>query len=166
MLSIIAAMSENRVIGRNGTLPWHLPADLAHFKQLTLGHAMIMGRKTFDSIGKPLPGRTSIVLTRAGSIHVPGVITAGSFDLAIKAAQGDDEIFVIGGSEVFAGALPIADRLYLTIVHTVIADGDVYFPSFDEKAWTLLEERHVPADERNAHAMTFRNYEMQRSLVV
>lgn len=156
MLSIIAAMSENRVIGRGGRLPWHLPADLAHFKSLTMGHAMIMGRKTYDSIGRPLPGRTSIVLSRSRAIEAPGVITARSLNDAIAAAAGGAEVFVIGGSEVFAAALPMADRLHLTIVHTTIPDGDVFFPSFDDRRWSLDSERYVPADADNAFAMTMR----------
>jgi dihydrofolate reductase len=159
MLSIIAAMSEDRVIGRNGTLPWHLPADLKHFKELTLGHAIIMGRRTFESIGKPLPGRTSIVLSHKESLGVPGVLTARSIEEAVELAPGDAEVFVIGGHEVFQSALPTADRMYITLVHTAVPDGDVHFPPFDEADWTLVDERHVPADEKNAHAMTFRMYE-------
>ncbi len=162
MLSIIVAMSEDGVIGRGGELPWHLPADLQHFKSLTMGHAMIMGRKTFDSIGRALPGRTSIVLTRRGEIRVPGVLTARSLNEALDLTPGDAEVFVIGGGELFAQALPRADRLYVTIVHTRIPDGDTYFPQVDLATWQLVIERHRQADDENAHAMTFRMYERLR----
>jgi len=162
MLSIIVAMSEDRVIGRHGTLPWHLPADLKRFKALTMGHAIIMGRKTFESIGKPLPGRTSIVLSRSMTLRVEGARTAHDLEEAISHAPNDAEVFIIGGSEVFAAALPMADRMYLTLVHTTIPDGDVYFPPFDDSEWNLVHEEPVAADEKNAHAMTFRTYEKRQ----
>jgi dihydrofolate reductase len=159
MLSIIVAMSEDRVIGRNGKLPWHLPIDLKHFKSLTMGHAIIMGRKTFESIGKPLPGRTTIVLSRGNEIKNPEVLTARSIGEAVDLAPGDAEVFVIGGSEVFREALERADRIYLTLVHTTVPDGDAFFPEFNERDWHLVSEREVSANAENAHGMTFRVYE-------
>ena len=159
MLSIIAAMSEDRVIGKNGKLPWHLPADLKYFKSLTLGHAVIMGRKTYESIGKPLPQRKSIVLSRTQDIANGHMTTARDLDEAIDLVPGDAEVFVIGGSEVFRQALPRADRMYITVVHTTVPGGDAFFPHFDENDWKLASERRLPADEKNEHAMTFRMYE-------
>ncbi|OGU11524.1 MAG: dihydrofolate reductase [Geobacteraceae bacterium GWC2_58_44] len=126
IISLMAAMSENRVIGRQGKLPWHIPADLARFKSITMGHAVLMGRRTFESIGRPLPGRRSIVLTRTRR-EIEGCEVAPSLQEAIAAAEGDEEIFIIGGSEVFREALPLCQRIYLTIVHGSY-QGDVYFP--------------------------------------
>jgi dihydrofolate reductase len=133
-LSIIVAMARNRTIGINNTLPWRCPEDLKHFKSLTMGHHMIMGRKTFDSIGKPLPGRTTVVVTRNPDLKIEGCIVTHSLDQAIAACAGDDEIFVVGGAELYAQALPLADRLYLTEVQQNV-DGDAHFPLFDPKQW-------------------------------
>ena len=127
-------MAKNRVIGINNTLPWHLPADLKHFKTLTMGHHIVMGRKTYDSIGKPLPGRTSVVVTHNHDLKIAGCVMAHSLNEAIAACAGDNEIFVIGGAQLFASALPLADRLYLTEIQHPIA-GDVFFPEFDKSAW-------------------------------
>src|SRR5688572_24314058 len=137
-ISLIVAMAENRVIGRNNQLPWHLPADLKHFKSLTTGHSVIMGRKTFESMGKPLPNRRNIVITRQANFRADGVDTAHSLEEAISLAKGDAEIFVIGGAEVFRDALNGADRLYLTLIHATI-EGDVFFPEVDWSEWTLIE---------------------------
>ena len=141
-VSLILAMSENRVIGRDGGLPWHLPKDLKRFKQLTLGHVLIMGRKTYESIPKrPLPKRRSIVLSRDPDCRPEGVEVARSLEEAFELAGGED-VFVIGGAGVFAATAPSADRLYLTLVHTEI-DGDVVLPELDEGSWRLLsDERH------------------------
>ncbi|HUX89065.1 MAG TPA: dihydrofolate reductase [Gallionellaceae bacterium] len=133
-LSIIVAMARNRTIGINNTLPWRCPEDLKHFKTLTMGHHMIMGRKTFDSIGKPLPGRTTVVVTRNPELKIEGCIVTHSLDEAIAACAGDDEIFVVGGAELYAQALPLADRLYLTEVQQDV-DGDAHFPLLDLKQW-------------------------------
>ena len=163
MLSVIVAMSENRLIGRGGDLPWHLSADLKRFRRLTTGHAIIMGRKTYESIGRPLPERRSIVITRQADYRARGVETAGSLDAALALAaagsvagdnvagdnvSGGREAFVIGGAEVFREALPRAGRLYLTLVHAEL-EGDVYLPRFDTGAWTLASEERHAADERN-----------------
>ena len=163
IVSLIAAMSENRVIGRAGKLPWHLPADLRRFKRLTTGCTVIMGRKTFESIDeKPLPGRRNIVVSRRAGYAPAGVEVATAVEAALEAAGasagGADVVYVVGGGEIYRVALPLADRLDLTIVHTT-AEGDATFPAFDESQWRLtLDERH-DADERHAHAYSFRVYE-------
>jgi len=154
-LSLIVAMSDNRVIGREGGLPWHLSADLRRFKRLTMGHYLLMGRKTFESIGRPLPGRTSVVITRQSDYQVPeGVLLARSLDEALQMVRNEDEVFVIGGGEIYEQTLPLAGRLYVTHVHAVV-DGDTYFPPFDQDAWQVVEQsRHEP-DEKNAYPYSF-----------
>lgn len=126
IISMVAAMSENRAIGRGGKLPWNIPADLARFKALTTGHVVVMGRKTYESIGHPLPGRTNIVLSREKTA-ITGCLVAASFQEAFELAAGEEEIFVIGGGELFREALPLAHRVYLTIVHCDY-QGDTFFP--------------------------------------
>ncbi len=133
-LSILVAMAQNRTIGINNTLPWHIPEDLKRFKALTMGHHMIMGRKTFDSIGKPLPGRTTVIVTRNRELKIAGCVIAHTLEEAIAACAGDDEIFIIGGAELFSSALLLADRLYLTEIKQDV-DGDVFFPTFDKSMW-------------------------------
>lgn len=156
-LSILVALAKNRVIGCEGELPWRLPDELKHLKRLTMGHHLIMGRKTWDSIGRPLPGRTSIVISRGlnESPH-PEALLARSLDEAIELANkaGDSEAFVFGGEAIYALALPIADRLHLTRV-AVAPEGDAFFPEFDEAEWTRVEETPHAADERHAHAFVF-----------
>lgn len=147
-------MSRNGVIGRNNTLPWHLPADLRHFKALTLGKPVLMGRRTFDSIGKPLPGRVNIVLTRDSAWQVPGVLTAHSLAQAFAQAEGAVEIAGIGGAEVFSLLMPLATRIYLTRVQAEI-EGDTYFPPLEPGRWKEVERQWQPADERNTYDMEF-----------
>ena len=157
-VSLIAAMAENRVIGVNNTLPWRLPADLKHFRRLTTGHHVIMGRRNYESIGKPLPDRTNIVVTRNPSYCAPGCLVKHSFEDALASAQNDPEVFVIGGAEIYRQALEHADRMYLTLVHAHIP-GDTYFPPFDQSHWQeVSRERHEP-DEKNPHACTFLVYD-------
>lgn len=151
-------MAENRVIGRDNTLPWHLPADFKRFKALTTGHTLIMGRKTFDSIGKALPGRRTIVLTRARDWQKAGVDVVHDLETAIRRAGTDPEVFVAGGADIYRQALPRADRIYLTVVHAEVP-GDTQFPEIDPHAWTLVAEEHHPSDDRNAFSFTFRRYE-------
>lgn len=158
LLSIIVAMDESGVIGKNNGLPWHLPADLRHFKQITMGKPVLMGRKTFESIGKPLPGREFIVLTRDKSFAVAGCRVVQTLDEGIEAAADKPELVVIGGAEIFALALPLVSRIYLTRVHARV-DGDTYFPAFDRREWLAVSEQEYPADERNAHALTFMTLE-------
>ena len=161
MLSIIVAMSENYVIGRAGAMPWHLPADLKRFKALTTGHAIIMGRKTWDSIGRPLPERTSIVLTRDPAFAADGAIVVPDLDQALDAAGDDDEPFIIGGGEIYRMALERAERLYLTCVHATLS-GDTFFPNFSEQDWSLVSDERHAADEKHAYAFSFRVYERVR----
>jgi len=161
-LSIVAALSENRVIGRGAEIPWRLRDEQQAVKKLTMGHCLVMGRKTWDSIGRPLPGRTSIVITRDPSFAVDfeEVVVVRDFDAAVAAAResGDDEAFVFGGAAIYGLALPRADVLYLTRVHATI-EGDTFFPEFDEAAWKLVGEERHEADARNEHAFTIQRYE-------
>ncbi len=157
-LSIIVAMSKNNVIGRGGELPWRLSADLQRFKRLTMGHPIIMGRKTFDSIGRPLPGRTSIVITRQANYRNVGVLIARSLPEAIRLAGDTDEVFVIGGGEIYSQALPLADRLYMTVVDEN-TDGDTHFPNWDPGQWRFVEETSHPADAKNLYSMHFRVFD-------
>ncbi|MDD5329253.1 MAG: dihydrofolate reductase [Sulfuricella sp.] len=143
-LSIISAMANNRVIGIDNTLPWRLPEDLKHFKALTLGHHILMGRKTWESLPGKLPGRTSVVITRSKDLHAPGCIVAHSIEEAIAACGDDDEIFFIGGAELYRQALTHADRLYLTEIHAEFA-GDAWFPEFDHGQWRETGRRHCAA---------------------
>jgi dihydrofolate reductase len=147
-VSLIVAMAKNRVIGHNNTLPWHLPADLKHFKALTMGHHIVMGRKTYESIGKPLPGRTSVVVTRNADYSIPGVIVVNSLPAAITACGNDEEIFVIGGAEIYRQAITLADRIYLTEIDADIS-GDAHFTELDLDRWEeTTRVSHAP-DEKN-----------------
>jgi dihydrofolate reductase len=159
-ITLIAAVAENRVIGRDNALPWHLPDDLARFKQRTQGHVVIMGRRTFESVGRPLPDRRSIVVTRKRGYHPAGVEIAHSLGEALERARAADaeEVFILGGAEIYTLALPEADRLELTIVHGDVT-GDTFFPEFDLGEWTLLEEQRHEPDDRHAYAFSFRTYE-------
>lgn len=157
ILSIIAAMSENRVIGKDKGLPWYLPADLQFFKSKTLGHTVIMGRKTFDSVGKPLPNRRNIVITRQSNFSVEKVETAHSIEQALALVEGEEEVFIAGGGEIYRQSLAIADRIYLTIVHHKL-DGDTFFPPFDESEWDLIEKKDRPADNKNQYSCSFLTY--------
>ncbi len=147
-LSLIVAMAKNRVIGANNAVPWHLPGELKMFKSITMGHHIIMGRKTWESIGRLLPGRTTIVVTRQRDYAVPGAKIADSLESALAACQGDDEIFVIGGAQLFAAALPRADRIYLTVVDAEVG-GDIHLPDFDLGAWRERSSQAFSADDKN-----------------
>ena len=150
-------MSENHVIGRGSEIPWRLPDEQHAVRQLTMGHCLIMGRRTWDAIARALPGRTSIVVTRnpGFAVDLENVFVANDFDAAVAIAreQGDDEAFVFGGEAIYALGLPKADRLYLTTVHAEV-DGDASFPAFDAAAWMLVEETRHEADDRNEYAYT------------
>ena len=141
-------MATNRVIGANGGIPWHLPDELKMFKQITMGHHMIMGRNTWESIGRILPGRTTIVVTRQPDYKVPGAIVAASLDDALAACGDDEEIFVIGGAQLYDAALPCADRIYLTEVDTEVA-GDTFMPQFNLEQWHPARVTKHRADEKN-----------------
>ena len=157
-LSLIVAMSQNRVIGNAGSLPWRLSADLQRFKRLTVGHSIIMGRKTFESIGRVLPQRTSIVITRQMAFRPPGVLVAHSFGEALGLASHSEQAFVIGGEQVYRVALPHVTRMYITAVQASV-EGDTYFPAYDETVWRLVEESSHGADERNTFAVRFLVYD-------
>jgi len=157
-ISLIVAMANNRVIGANNTLPWHLPADLKHFKALTMGHHIVMGRKTYESIGKPLPGRTSVVVTRNANYAPPGVVVASSLEGAISACGDDAEIFVIGGAELYREAIDFADRIYLTEIDADIP-GDAHFTEFDRKSWQETGRANHAPDEKNTHPYNFVVYD-------
>jgi len=153
-LSIIAAMSANRVIGNNNNLPWRLPADLKRFKSLTMGHHLIMGRKTFESIGQPLPGRTTVVITHQTGFAPAGVLVAHSIDQALHVVAEDDEVFVAGGAQIYQQMLPRADRLYLTSIHEEF-EGDTNFPEFEESDWQLISEENQEPDAKNPYYLPF-----------
>ena len=153
-ISIIAALSTNRVIGRDNALPWRLPADLQHFKTITMGKPVIMGRRTFESIGRPLPGRINVVVTTNAAFQVDGCHVVQSIEQALELTQEHDEIMVIGGASFYQQMLPHAVRMYLTLVHAVI-DGDAYFPDYDESDWHISERQDFPADDRNQYDYSF-----------
>lgn len=160
IISLLLAASENNVIGRNNQLPWHLPDDLKYFKNLTWGLPILMGRKTFDSIGKALPGRKSIVITRNRNWSREGVEVVHSIEEARQKAEGfgAKEIFVIGGAEIFRSTLPDATRIYLTRIHHAF-DGDAFFPSISEEEWQLVSSRFCAADEKNTYDHTYEVWE-------
>jgi len=159
-LSIIVATAENGVIGRDGKLPWHLSDDLRHFKELTMGHTVIMGRRTWESIGRPLPGRQMVVVSRQPDYEAAGCQVVSDLDDALAIAEqiDDDEAFVIGGAQIYQLALPRADRLYLTRVHADVG-GDVRFPEIDPAEWKLLESQRHEADDKNDYPFSMERYE-------
>lgn len=160
-VSLIAALAENRVIGRDNALPWRLPADLKRFRRLTTGHPVILGRKNYESIGRPLPDRTNIVVTRKGGYLAPGCIVVDSLAAAYTAAGETSEIFIIGGAEIYALTLASADRLYLTQVHATVP-GDTYFPAFDSRDWLEIERERHEADASHVYAYSFITYDRRR----
>jgi len=158
-IALIWAMARNRVIGRENTLPWRLPADMQHFRRLTLQHPVIMGRKTFESLGRPLPERVNIVISREPGYSASGCRVAGTLDEAIQIARSqlpphDPQLFVIGGENLYAQMLPRADRLYVTLVDADV-EGDARFPEFDWSEWREIDRQDHPADEKNVYACTF-----------
>jgi dihydrofolate reductase len=157
IISLIAAMDEQGGIGSAGAIPWHLPADLKRFKTLTMGHHLIMGRKTYQSIGRLLPGRTTIVVTRNPDFQSSGSLVCHNLNAALELAnqRGETEVFLIGGGKIYEQAIVFADRLYLTLVHGRF-ETDVSFPPFNESSWVETERVFHPADERNPFAFTFR----------
>ncbi len=161
-VSIIAALADNGVIGRDGSLPWHLPDDLRRFKALTMGRPILMGRRTFESIGRALPGRRNLVLTRGARRFPDGIEPVDSLAAALVRCAGAAEICVIGGAEVYAQALPLATHLELTRVH-MDASGDVRFPAYDAAQWRELACVEHPADERHEWPLTFITLERVRS---
>jgi dihydrofolate reductase len=158
MLSIIVAVADNGVIGSGNQLPWRLPDDLKRFKALSLGKPIVMGRKTFDSIGRPLPGRLNIVISRQPGLEIPGCTVVTSIDEAIRAARPAPEIVIVGGADIYRQVLPQVQVIHLTRVHANI-DGDVVFPQLQEQEWREVAKEYHPADERHAHAFTFSTLE-------
>jgi dihydrofolate reductase len=157
-ISAIAAMGENRAIGFRGKIPWHLSADFKRFKELTVGHPIIMGRKTFESIGKPLPGRVNVVITTDRAYVAEGCIVVHSLDEALAAAHDADEVFIIGGAQIYELALPKVQTLYLTKVHGTF-EGDAFFPELNESEWRLVSSEDHPKDEKNDADFTWLVYE-------
>lgn len=162
-ISMIVAASENNVIGKNNELPWHLPLDLKFFKTTTKGHAVIMGRKTIESLGKPLPHRTNIVITHQKDYQCEGAIVVPSPEKAVELAKtlDNNEAFIIGGGEIFKLMLPLADRVYLTRVHAQV-DGDAHFPVLPSSDWELTSEEPHPKDEKHQFAFTFRVFDRKK----
>ncbi|MFM5698025.1 type 3 dihydrofolate reductase [Aeromonas veronii] len=159
-ISMIAAMAHDRVIGKDNQMPWHLPADLAHFKRVTLGKPVLMGRKTFESIGRPLPGRRNLVISRNPDYQAEGIEVVGSVEaaLALLAGSSVEELMVIGGGHLYAEMLPSADCLYLTQID-LAAEGDTRFPAFDDGQWQRIECESHPADEKNPHPYSFETWQ-------
>lgn len=155
--SMIAAVSANNVIGKNGQLPWHLKADLQRFKKLTENHTIIMGRRCFESIGKPLPNRTNVVVSSNTDLEIPGCIVKPSLQYAADYANSryDSTPFIIGGGTLYRQAINLVNVLYLTRVHTIIEDGDVFFPELDMSKWDIEHSEDVPADKDNDFDTTF-----------
>lgn len=159
-ISAIIAMSKNRVIGKDNQIPWHLSADLKYFKRTTLHHHIIMGRKTFLSIGNPLPKRTNIVLTRNPFFIASNVLVATSIEDGLQLARdnGEEEAFIIGGGEIYRQSMPYLDKIYLTLIDVEV-EGDVFFPELDETQWKLISEEAHDADEKNEYNYSFLVYE-------
>ncbi len=162
LISLIAAMSQNRVIGFENQLPWKLPADMRHFRSITMGKPVLMGRKTFESIGKPLPGRINIIVSHDPAFRVPGGIVVSTISEGIRAAAEHEELMVIGGASIYTAMLPQADCMYLTLIHYDFA-GDAYFTNFDESEWVEIERQDCPADKINPHAYSFITLQRKRN---
>ena len=159
-ISLIVAISKNRAIGIDNQIPWYLPADLKYFKRTTLGHHILMGRKSYLSIGKPLPRRTNLVLTRNTFFTAAGIQVVHSIEEGIELAKaaGEDELFIIGGGEIYRQSMELVDRMYITEVD-IETEGDTFFPKIDESRWELSSEEHHKADERNKWNYCFKVYD-------
>ena len=158
MISIVVAIAENHAIGKDNQLLWRLPKDLKHFKAITSGHTIIMGRKTFDSMGKPLPNRRNIVISRNEALELPGAELVSSLEAALALCQTEEEIFIIGGGEIYKQAMALTDRIYLTVVHHSF-EADAFFPEIDRSIWIEKEsEKHTP-DDLHQYAFTFSTLE-------
>jgi dihydrofolate reductase len=156
-LTLIAAAAENNALGKDNKMIWHLPDDFKHFKTLTSGHYIIMGRKTFESFPRPLPNRTHVIITRQEGYKAEGCIIVNSLDQAIKACPQDKEVYVIGGGEIYKQSIDVADKIELTRVHTA-PEADAFFPEIDPSKWELAEEHFHPKDEKHAYDMAFQTY--------
>ncbi len=153
-ISLIVAMASNRVIGLNNNMPWHLSADLKKFKQITMGSPILMGRKTFESIGRPLPGRRTIILSRNESYQQPGCLVMQSIEAALESCRGDEEVFIVGGEDLYKALLPQASYLYITEIHKDFA-GDTWFPDIDETQWQEVTREDINNDESVAFSYSF-----------
>ena len=160
MVSIIVAVAENGVIGDKNALLWHISEDLKYFKSVTSGHPVVMGRKTYESLGRPLPNRTNVVVTRQ-EMEIPGCRVAHSLEEAVALFPAEEEVFVIGGAQIYGEALPAADRFYLTRVHRAY-EGDTRFPEWDAAEWRLVGSESFPCGERYEYPFTFETYERKR----
>jgi dihydrofolate reductase len=157
IVSIIVAIAENNAIGKGNQLLWRMPADLKHFKNATTGHTVIMGRKTFDSVGKPLPNRRNIVITRNSDLKIDGVEVVNTLEKAIALCDQDEEVFIVGGAEIYKMAMSLTDKIYLTVIHGVF-DADTFFPVIDPELWQETEVVDNTADEKNPFDYTFSTY--------
>lgn len=162
MLTIIAAVAENMALGKNNDLIWRLPADLKRFKEVTSGHHVIMGRKTFESLGTPLPNRTTIIISRDSSYKAEGCIVVNSLEKAIQAASSDDNPYILGGGEIYAQALAHADFLDLTLVHHRFEEADTFFPTFDSSTWEEVTREDHKADDKHAYDYSFVSYKKKK----
>lgn len=160
IVSLVAALDENRLIGSDNGMPWYLPADFRHFKKITMGKPVIMGRKTFESIGKPLPGRQNIVISRSGFV-AEGVFSVDSIDAALKLVANIDEVMIIGGANIYQQMIGLADRLYLTHVNAV-CEGDAWFPELVLSEWDITNETKVESDEKNNFSFRIVSYERKK----
>jgi dihydrofolate reductase len=152
-VTIVVAIAENYAIGKHNQLLWHMPADLKHFKQITSGHTVIMGRKTYDSVGKPLPNRRNIIITRQ-DITIPGCEVVKSVEEALKLCSNEEEVFIVGGAEIYKLAMYKTDRIYLTIIHHSF-DADSFFPEIDYMEWKEVSRDDHPADEKHKYPYSF-----------
>jgi dihydrofolate reductase len=157
-ISLIVAVDEKNGIGKNNQLPWHLPADLQHFKKITTGFPIIMGRKTFDSIGKPLPNRRNIVISRQENLEISGAEVCNSINSAISLCKDEREVFIIGGSQIFEQSLDLADTLYLTVIQNNF-DADTFFPELDKNQWKETSNDSHEPDEKNIYSYNFKKYD-------
>lgn len=153
IISIVVAIAQNNAIGKNNQLLWHLPKDLKHFKDITSGHTVIMGRKTYESVGKPLPNRRNIIITRQ-NIVIDGCEVVNSIEEALKLCTGETEVFIVGGAEIYKQAMALTDRIYLTIVHQEF-DADTYFPEIKETIWKETERQDHESDEKHLFPYSF-----------
>jgi dihydrofolate reductase len=158
MISMIVAMGENNAIGKDNELLWHLPADFKHFKSVTMGKPILMGRKTYESIGKPLPGRKNIVITRNKSFFAEGIVIVNSIEAALEEAQEHEEVMVIGGASFYQQMLPVAERLYVTKVHHTF-EADAFFPDINSDKWRVTEQSECAADDKHAYDFSFMTYQ-------
>ncbi|TMM32311.1 dihydrofolate reductase [Polaribacter aestuariivivens] len=160
MITVIAAIAKNNALGKNNDLIWHLPADLKRFKKITTGHYILMGRNTFESIGKPLPNRTTVIITRNKNYFKDGCLIAHSLEEALELAKEEEKIFIIGGAQIYKETIEkdLADQLDITIVHKSF-EADVYFPEINPKVWKIISKEDFKADEKNKYDYSFVSYQ-------